>query len=147
MKLLVLFSLVLLNMATGLPLNAGGLTPATVAERLAKDEGYQFFSFHPQTSGPYQLVTRFNGAEDVQNTLDLPAWQECVVAVRLSKNNTLEAVRVYSAKASMSMAFPSGHFPEFNNVVSQSEIQIGDPFLTLHGTGGELQLILRPRKV
>lgn len=118
-----------------------------VAERLARDEGYQFFTFHSDTPQLSQVVARFKGTENVQNTLDLPAWKDCVVAVRFGKNNRLEAVRVYSDKASMSMAFPSGHFPAFNHVVSQAEIQIGDPFLTLDGTGGELQLVLRPRKV
>ena len=146
MKLLILSSFALLNLVTSLPLNAGELTPAMVAERLAKDEGYQFFTFHSDTAQPCQLVVRFNGAENVQNTLDLPAWKDCVVAVRLGKNNTLEAVRVYSDRASMSMAFPVGHFPEFNHLVSQAEIQADDPFLTLNGTGGELQLVYRPRK-
>jgi len=146
MKIFIISSFALLSLAAGLPLSAGELTPAMVAERLAKDEGYQFFTFHSDTAQPCQLVVRFNGAENVQNTLDLPAWKDCVVAVRLGKNNTLEAVRVYSDRASMSMAFPVGHFPEFSNVVSQAEIQAGDPFLTLGSTGGELQLVLRPRK-
>jgi hypothetical protein len=145
-KLLALSFFVLLNLATSLPLDAGELTPATVAARLVKDEGYQFFTFHSKAAQPYQIVALFNGAENVQNTLDLPAWREFIVAVRLGKNHTLEAMRVYSDTASMSMVFPSGHFPEFNNVVSQAKIQIGDPFLTLKGARGELQLVLRPRK-
>lgn len=146
MKYLIFSSVALWSLAASLPLHAGELTSAMVAQRLAKDEGYQFFTFHSDDAQPSQLVVRFNGAESIQGTLDLPAWKNGVVAVRLGKNNTLEAVRVYSDRASMSMAFPPGHFPAFNHLVSQAEIRASDPFLTLNGAGGELQLVLRPRK-
>lgn len=141
-----IYSIVLLHLLDCWPSSARELSAASVAERIAKDEGYQLFRFTSETAQPYQVAVRFNGAENVQDIQDVPSVKECIVAVRLGKDNTLEAVRVYYDRGVVGMAFQPGHFPAFNSSIGQAEIQLNDPFLTLKSEGGELQIILRPRK-
>ncbi len=83
----------------------------------------------------------------MQDIQDIPDVKECIVAVLLGKDHALKAVRVYYKNGSVSMVFPTGHFTEFSRSASKSaEVKIDDPFLMLHGDGGDLQLIFRPRK-
>ncbi|HEY5893870.1 MAG TPA: hypothetical protein VIT91_11620 [Chthoniobacterales bacterium] len=120
------------------------LSSASVAERIAKDEGYRLFHFASDRAEPLQVVARFNGREDI---LNVPSVKEFIIAVRLGKGNALEAVRVYYDAGSVSITFQSGPLAaEFNWSLSGSKVLLNDPFLTLRGPGGELALFLRQRK-
>jgi hypothetical protein len=135
----------LLSLLACSQLSADELSTASVAERIIKDEGYQLFRFAPEAAQPFQLSVRLNGVEKTQDSYVVPGVKECVVAVRLGKNNRLEAVRVYYDRGMVSAVFPPNHFPEFNGSMSQAKIELNAPFLTLKDARAELEILLRSK--
>ncbi len=117
------------------------LTIQYVSQQVAEDDGYRFFTFTSDATSSYRIVAFINGKEE--KVLTIRSANNLIVAVKLSVQNGLEAVRAFYPSGKISISYkPSLRSLTFNNVISESAIQLDSSFLSMTSPTNTLELKL-----
>jgi len=112
-----------------------------VAQSILEGEGYRLFSFTADEAAPLQLTATLDGQST--KILDILSSKEVVLAIKLGKENLVEAIHVHFTGGSAIRKFGSGfHELSFTTVYFSNPIQEGTPFLTLRSKEHDLEFRL-----
>jgi len=121
---------VLLFLPSALHAEDSQLSIPRVAQSILESDGYRFFTF--STDEPVPLLLTATLDDQSIEIMQIRASKEIVLAIKLGKENTLQAIHAYYTGGSETHSFGSGYGDlTFSSVSFSSPIELAKPFMTL----------------
>lgn len=122
--------MILLFLPSALHAEGSQLSIPKVAQSILEADGYRFFTF--TTDDPVPLLLTATLDDQSIEIMEIRASKEVVLAIKLGKENILQAIHAYYVGGSETHSFGSGYGDlTFTTVSFSNPIELAKPFMTL----------------